>query len=134
MGMFSDYRQIKQTAKQLTPPEHRGVVGGFRAARDGMATANQALQSVAALQESNALLGAAGRPGQATVTGLRDTGTTVNDNPYVELDLLVAADGLAPYPATISQVVSRIALPQLQPGCAVRVRIDPVDQQRLVLA
>jgi hypothetical protein len=80
-----------------------------------------------------------GHVAEATVTALRDTGITVNDQPRVEVDLLVApsacgaGDG-ASYPATVRQFVSRIVLPSLQPGAVVPIRIDPADRNRIVLA
>lgn len=79
-------------------------------------------------------LSASGLSGQATVVALRDTGTSVDGDPRVELDLLLGADGVAPYPVTVRQVVSRLAVARLQPGAKVHVRIDPVDQQRVIVA
>ena len=69
MGMFSDYRGITKQAKQLTPPEHRGVRGGFRAMSDAMSTTNQALGQVGELQARAAHLQGHGRQGVATIVG-----------------------------------------------------------------
>lgn len=80
------------------------------------------------------LLRATGRSGHATIVAVRETGTPVGDLAQVELELLVSADGLAPYPARVRQPVRRGALPRLCAGALVPVRIDPVDQQRLIVA
>ena len=77
---------------------------------------------------------AAGRQGSATVTALRDTGVTVNDNPQVELDLDVAVEGMPIYPVTHRQVISRLAIAGFQPGATVPVRVDPQDPRTLIIA
>jgi hypothetical protein len=41
MGFFKDVRDLKKQGEALRPPEHRGMIGGFRAMRDGVATANR---------------------------------------------------------------------------------------------
>ena len=75
-----------------------------------------------------------GRQGTATVTALRDTGLTVNDDPQVELDLDVSIDGTPVYPVTHRQVISRLAIAGFRPGATVPVRVDPQDPRTLVLA
>ena len=77
---------------------------------------------------------AAGRQGSATVTALRDTGVTINDNPQVELDLDVAVEGMPVYPVTHRQVISRLAIAGFQPGATVPVRVDPQDPRTLIIA
>jgi hypothetical protein len=77
---------------------------------------------------------AMGRQGTATVTALRDTGMTVNDNPQVELDLDVSVDGTPVYPVTHRQVISRLAIAGFQPGATVPVRVDPQDPRTLIIA
>ena len=40
MGFMKDVRNLQKQGKAMTPPEHRGVMGGFRAMKDGVAQAN----------------------------------------------------------------------------------------------
>ena len=40
----------------------------------------------------------------------------------------------APYPATLTQVVSRMAIGRFQPGSTVPVRVSPDDPQALMIA
>ena len=76
----------------------------------------------------------AGRVGTATVSGVRQTGTYVNNNPECELELEVSVDGGAPYGVTHRQVLSSVALPGFQPGASIPVRVDPEDPDSLVIA
>ena len=133
MGFFKDIRNLQKQAEAMTPPEHRGVVGGLRAMRDGVADANQMLGDVAAEGQKAQYLMANGRQGSATIEALRDTGMTINDNPTVELDLSVTIDGAAAYAVTHKQTISRIAMPSFQPGATVPVRIDPADPHSLMI-
>jgi hypothetical protein len=72
-----------------------------------------------------------GRVGRAKITAIRDTGTTVNENPQVEFDLAVSVNGGIPYPAQYRQIVSRLVIGSFQPGATVPVRVDPDDPQSL---
>jgi hypothetical protein len=91
------------------------------------------LQQQAEAMTPPAHLMANGRPGSATITAVRDTGLTINDNPTVEFDLAVALDGGAPYDVTHRQTISRIAIPSFQPGATIPVRVDPADRQSLMI-
>jgi hypothetical protein len=134
MGFFKDVRDLKKAADDMRPPEHRGVMGGFRAMRDGVAQANQMVSGLAAEQQKTAMLMASGIPGQARIDQVSDTGVTVNDNPQVQFNLTVTIPGRDPYPATLTQVVSRIAIGSFQPGATVPVRVSPDDPQTLMIA
>lgn len=134
MGFFKDLNDLKKTGDALRPPEHRGVMGGFRAMRDGVATANQMVNGLAAEQQKTAALMASGIVGEATIDQISDTGTTINDNPQVQFTLTVKVPGRDPYPATLTQVVSRIAIGSFQPGATVPVRVSPDDPQTLMIA
>jgi hypothetical protein len=104
-----------------------------RAMRDGVAQANQTLGDLQAEGMRAQHLMANGRAGAATITGLRDTGVTINDNPTVELDLSVSLDGGEPYAVTHRQTISRIAIASFQPGATVPVRVDPADRSSLLM-
>ncbi len=134
MGFFKDIRDLKKTADDMRPPEHRGMMGGFRAMRDGVATANQMVGNLAAEQQKAQSLMATGIVGQATIDQVTDTGVTVNDNPQVQFNLTVTLPGREPYPATLTQVVSRIVIGNFQPGATVPVRVSPDDPQTLMIA
>jgi hypothetical protein len=134
MGFFKDIRDLKKTADQMRPREHRGMMGSFRAMRDGVVTANQMVHGLVADQQKTAALMTNGIVGQARIDQVTDTGTTVNDNPQVRFNLTVNIPGRDPYPAMLTQVVSRIAIGSFQPGATVPVRVSPDDPQSLIIA
>lgn len=62
----------------------------------------------------------------AEILEIWDTGWTINDNPVIGMKVRVRPADRAPYEATIEKTtVSRIAIPQFQPGAVVPVRFDP---------
>lgn len=134
MGFLKDVRNLQKTGKEMTPPEHRGVVGGFRAMKDGVAQANSMLGDVAEQQQKAQMLMTTGIVGQATIDAVNDTGVTVNDNPEIELALTVTVPGRDVYKASLTQVVSRLAIAGFQPGSTVPVRVSPDDPQVLMIA
>ena len=61
-------------------------------------------------------------------------GLTINDNPQVQFNLTVTIPCRDPYPATLTQVVSRIAIGSYQPGATLPVRVNPQDPQSLIIS
>lgn len=75
-----------------------------------------------------------GEPATARIIEVWDTGMTVNDNPVIGLRVKVSRGDGSVYTATIAKsLVSRIHIPQLQPGATVPVRIDPQDSANVAL-
>lgn len=66
-----------------------------------------------------------GLPAQATVLELRDTGTTVNQSFLVHLKLKVEPTDRPEFEAETELLISRLQVPQIQPGAQVAVRYDP---------
>jgi hypothetical protein len=118
----------------MQKPEHRGVMGGFRALKDTAAMGAATIGDMQAEAATAQRLMQEGRVGSALVTALRDTGMTINDNPQCELDLQVTLEGVEPYNVTHKQVISRLAVAGFQPGATVPVRVDPNDLQTLIVA
>ncbi|MCA1616830.1 MAG: hypothetical protein LC800_22640, partial [Acidobacteria bacterium] len=84
------------------------------------------------LAKTKALL-SNGEPARAKILQLRDTGTTLNDNPKVVLVLEVYPPGRAPYTVETKCYVSRLRIPQVQTGNVVAVKIDRQDAENVVL-
>ena len=80
------------------------------------------------------LLRQIGIPAEAEVLRLWDTGTTVNDDPVVAMEVEVRpADG-DPFRAVIPKTwISRLDVPQFQPGKILAVRYDPHDPARVAV-
>jgi hypothetical protein len=93
-----------------------------------------AFHGLAAEQQKTAELMAGGIVGQATIDDVTNTGATINDNPRVQLHLTVTIPGHGPYPAKLTQVVSRMAIGRFQPGSRVPVRVSPDDPETLMIA
>jgi hypothetical protein len=89
---------------------------------------------IAAEHERARRLMAEGLVGQATITEVRETGTSVNANPVVEFDLQVALDGRDPYGVTHRQVVSKLVVGTFAPGAVVPVRVDPGNVADVMIA
>lgn len=70
-----------------------------------------------------------GIQGEATVINITDTGTRINDNPRIHIDLEIRLEGYDPYQLRKSMVVPLIRLPQVQPGQMVQVLVDPTDRE-----
>jgi hypothetical protein len=69
---------------------------------------------------------------QAEILSIGETGLTVNGNPVITLDVEVRPADRAPYHATIKRLlVSRLEVPQFQPGRVIPVRFDPRDPSRV---
>jgi hypothetical protein len=133
MGFLKDIRNLQKQAEAMTPPEHRGFTGGLRAMRDGAAQANQMLGDLQAEGQKAQHLMTNGRVASATITAMRDTGMTINDNPTVEFDLSVSLEGSPPYGVTHRQTISRVAVGSFQPGATIPVRVDPADRSSLMI-
>jgi hypothetical protein len=74
-----------------------------------------------------------GTPGTATIKNLQDTGTLVNFNPQVILDLEVTVEGKDPYTTQLTTSVPQMQIPMIQPGNKVGVRVDPADPSSLAI-
>jgi hypothetical protein len=74
-----------------------------------------------------------GVPAQGTITGLTQTGMFLNDNPQVEMDLMVQVPGRAPYPASRKEFVPLILLPRLTTGAVLPVHVDQTDPSAVVV-
>jgi hypothetical protein len=74
-----------------------------------------------------------GTPATARVVTLGGKGGSINDHPYVDLDLEVTVADKAPYRASVRALISQLAIPRIQPECRIAVRVDPQDPARLVV-
>ncbi len=74
-----------------------------------------------------------GIPGQARITGLRQTGVYVNNQPQVELQLNVSTPMHGGYDVTRKEVVPLIMVGSLASGRPLPVKVDPNNSQDLVI-
>jgi hypothetical protein len=64
---------------------------------------------------------------QATIIRVFDTGTTINNDPVVRLLLEVKPPDQPTFQAETERLVSRLHIPQVQPGSIVQVKYNPVS-------
>jgi hypothetical protein len=74
-----------------------------------------------------------GVPGQATITGMRQTGAYLNEQPQIELNLQVQTQMHGPYHVTVREWVPLMLLGTLSSGRPLPVKVDPADPQKLVI-
>ena len=70
---------------------------------------------------------------EAEVLDVRDTGTTINDDPLVALQLEVRPSMAAAFQVEYKTLVSRLEVSQYRPGCKAVVMYDPANPKRMVL-
>ncbi|MGV3517325.1 hypothetical protein [Luteitalea sp.] len=75
-----------------------------------------------------------GQRGEAVVLDISDTGVTLNDDPVVVLHLEVRRGDGTTYTATARALISRLDIPQVQPGATLAVAIDPADPAKVALS
>ena len=71
--------------------------------------------------------------GEATIERVTDTGSLIDQNPELELDLLVALPDREPYRVSRRLVVSQQVRHNLTAGRAVPVRVDSHDLNSLAI-
>lgn len=68
-----------------------------------------------------------GKPAEARILEIMDTGTTINQNPVVRFRLEVQPPGGPPFQAEAERLISRLQIPLVQPGSIVYVKYDPAS-------
>jgi hypothetical protein len=76
---------------------------------------------------------ATGVPAEATIVQIWDTGVTVNNDPVVGFLLDVHPESQSAFQAKTKALVSRLAVPRVQPGAKLRVFFDPKDTTRVAI-
>lgn len=114
----------------MTPPTRlRCAVVGLALVLSGCAIRDR-FTGEATAREIRAM----GLPADAVVVEIWDTGVTVNNDPVVGFVLDVTpADGRPAFQAKTRALVSRLAVPRVQPGARLRVMFDPKDTTRVAL-
>jgi len=78
-----------------------------------------------------------GRPAEAVILSIGESKggmtVTVNNQPFVSFELEIHDGSKKPYTTTLSTIISRLAVPQFQPGMKVAVKIDPEDPMNVML-
>ncbi|WP_437538057.1 hypothetical protein WME79_19440 [Sorangium sp. So ce726] len=94
-----------------------------------LAGANEMIQA----QTAAANLRMTGLPAQARVLIVQPTGTMINYQPQCRVDLEVYRPNAPPYRAAILAVIHQMAIPRVQPGLVVPVKIDAANPNNIAL-
>jgi hypothetical protein len=127
MGFLKDINTLKKQAKEIDKTFDPGAQ--MRAGKERMAAAQQMM----AQQTTAAQLATTGERADAQVVSSRDTGTQINLQPMLELQLLVMRQGQPPYPATVRQMVPNAQLGLVAPGSTISVWVDPANPSTVLL-
>jgi hypothetical protein len=127
MGFLKDINTLKKQAKEIDETFDPGAQ--MREGKLRMAAA----QEMMAQQTAAMHLATTGEDATAQIVAARDTGTQINLQPVLEIDLLVMPDGRPPYPATVRQMVAQAQLGLIAAGSTVSVRIDPANPATVLL-
>lgn len=76
---------------------------------------------------------ASGIRGSAQVLEMTQTGTYINEQPRVKLQLRIQAPGVTPFESNDTYTVPLIALGSLQPGRPLMVMLDPQNPQNFAI-
>ncbi len=74
-----------------------------------------------------------GTPAQATIQNVWQTGTYVNNNPQIGMQLEVRPPNGVPYQTQVNAIIPLVNIPQFQPGAVVPVKIHPTDPSKVAL-
>jgi hypothetical protein len=96
------------------------VIGFFVLASTGLQVGASIVRGLA-----NRAVLAEGKSATAEIVQVRDTGESINDNPVVDVLLEVRPPDRSPFQAEAQLIVSRLQIPQFQPGAFVQVKYDP---------
>jgi hypothetical protein len=90
-------------------------------------------QGMMQAQTAAANLRVTGMPAQARILVVRATGTLINFNPQCQVDMDVYPQHAPPYRVSVLDVIHQIAVPRVQPGLVVPVKIDRGNPMNVVL-
>jgi hypothetical protein len=136
--MFKDLKKLSDQGKEMSKQQGRptSMLGMMKdmpnQINQATAAVDDAMAMQADMQKQQALL-QTGTPAKASVKSMQDTGTLVNFNPQIILELEVTVEGKDPYPVQLSTPIPQMMLAQITPGKTVGVRVDPADPSSLAI-
>jgi hypothetical protein len=122
MGLLKSARQIHKQANEIG--KSWDPAAQMAQAQVRMAETNETLARLTAA----AGLAASGADATATVVAARETGTMLNMQPVLEIDLTVTPDGQGAFPVSVKQPIAVTQVAALQPGAVLHVKYDPADR------
>ncbi len=103
----------------------------MRNATAGLNNATAMMNTMAGTNDRVNELKATGLDAVATILAVRDTGTLVNFDPVLDIDLLVRVGDQPPYPVTLRECIGKVVVGRLAPGAAFAGKVDPSTSTNL---
>ncbi len=125
MGFLRDLKQLNDTGKQMQ--KQAGIQTGFKGMKQAVAQANATLGDMTQANGDAARLMQSGTVATGLIAAIRNTDVLINYSPQIEFDIDVTIPGQPAYRVTHRQLVNPVHIPQVQPGSAVPLRVDPMD-------
>lgn len=125
MGFLKDVRKLKKQAKEIS--RTWDPAASMEQTMEAMQEASLVMEQ----QTAAARLAVSGDPASAQVNLARDTGHMLNNQPIIELSLLVFLEGRPPYPVTLRQIVPLAQVGRLTPGSRLVVKVDPAAPEAI---
>ena len=129
MGFMKDIKKLSDQGKELR--DKYPVQDQLANAQASMANANAMMANMAQASAAATQAMTNGVDATATITAARQTGTQMNFNPVIELDLLVMMPSGIPMPVTRQETVAQLHLPRCQVGSNLKVKVEPSNPNSL---
>jgi hypothetical protein len=122
MGLFKSAFEIQRQAKEIS--KNWDPAAQMAEAQARMAATNEML----AKQTAASRLAVSGTDAAASVVAASETGTFLNMQPVLDIDLTVMPPGQPPFAVRVRQPVGITHVAALRPGAPLRVKFDPADR------
>ena len=129
MGFMKDMKKLSDQGKEMR--DKYPVQDQLANAQASMANANAMMANMAQASAAATQAMTNGVDATATITAARQTGTQMNFNPVIELDLLVMMPSGVPMPVTRQETVAQLHLARCQVGANLRVKVEPNNPNSL---
>ena len=129
MGFMKDIKKLSDQGKEMR--DKYPVQDQLANAQASMANANAMMANMAQASTAATQALTNGVDATATITAARQTGTQMNFNPVIELDLLVMMPSGVPMPVTRQETVAQLHLARCQVGANLRVKVEPNNPNSL---
>jgi hypothetical protein len=112
-------------------PRRQKFGPSMRNATAAMNNATTMMNTLAGTDERVNRLKATGVDAVATVIAVRDTGTLVDFDPVLDIDVLVRIGDQPPYPVTLRECITKLVVGRLAPGASFGCKVDPAAKSNL---
>ncbi|QXC60754.1 hypothetical protein KSP35_20915 [Aquihabitans sp. G128] len=119
MGFFKDLHTVSKQSKEIGRTSDPGARLHEMNAKLAAVNASMVQQTVALAPDAV--------PCRVQVVSASPTGTIINGEPVMAVQVLVLGDGRPPVPTTVSVAIPSLQLHRLQPGALLAARTSPTD-------